>query len=151
MKCKACGQELAEGSRICPICKTEQKISFQKNEASEVSEEVINKGTTDLEKRYIETNPIEGGSTANHQTKNISKTQREEYPYEPRSRVVAGLLQIFLGGFGLGRFYLGYHKMALGQLFTSPIFFIGNIWAFIDGILILCGEITEDANGIPLK
>lgn len=84
------------------------------------------------------------------QSMNLEKTEIIN-PYPPRSRVLAGLLQIFLGGFGLGRFYLGYNKMALGQLFTFPIFFIGGIWAFIDGVLILCGQVTEDANGIPLK
>ena len=125
MKCRACGQELAEGSRVCPICKTEQQISLQKDEV--FKEEIYNE--IDSQITEIETS----------------------YPYEPRSRVVAGLLQIFLGGFGLGRFYLGYYKMAVGQLFTAPIFLIGTIWAFIDGILILCGQINEDANGIPLK
>ena len=129
MKCKACGQELAEGSRVCPICKTEQQISLKKDEALK---QEINNETHD-----------EIGSQ-------ITKIEAS-YPYEPRSRVVAGLLQIFLGGFGLGRFYLGDYKMALGQLFTAPIFFMGTIWAFIDGILILCGQINEDANGIPLK
>ena len=72
------------------------------------------------------------------------------YPYTPRSRVTAGLLQIFLGGFGIGRFYLGYTGIALGQLFTFPIFFLGGVWGFIDGILILCGQITHDANGVPI-
>ena len=75
----------------------------------------------------------------------------EGYPYVPRSRMVAGLLQIFLGGFGIGRLYLGYNRVALGQLFTFPIFFIGGIWGFIDGILILCGQIEYDANGVPIK
>lgn len=75
----------------------------------------------------------------------------KDYPYVPRSRVIAGLLQIFFGGFGIGRFYLGYNGIAIGQLFTFPIFFIGGIWGFIDGILILCGQVTYDANGVPIK
>ena len=129
MKCKACGQELAEGSRVCPICKTKQQISLQKEGA--FIQELNNETPNEIESQITKVETL--------------------YPYEPRSRVVAGLLQIFLGGFGLGRFYLGYYKMALGQLFTAPIFFVGTIWAFIDGILILCGQIKEDANGIPLK
>lgn len=83
------------------------------------------------------------------QENNLSKD--EKYPYSPRSRVTAGLLQIFLGGFGLGRFYLGYNGIALAQLFTTPVFFIGAIWGFIDGILILCGQVDCDVNGIPVK
>lgn len=73
------------------------------------------------------------------------------YSYAPRSRVTAGLLQIFLGGFGIGRFYLGYTGIAIGQLFTFPIFFLGGVWGFIDGILILCGQVTHDANGVPIQ
>ena len=79
------------------------------------------------------------------------RIQEVEYDYESRSRVVAGVLQIFFGGFGIGRFYLGYNRMALGQLFTFPIFFIGGVWGFIDGILILCGQVECDVNGVPLK
>ena len=72
------------------------------------------------------------------------------YSYKTRSRMVAGLLQIFLGGFGIGRFYLGYTGIVLGQLFTFPIFFLGGIWGVIDGILILCGQVTHDAYGDPI-
>lgn len=75
----------------------------------------------------------------------------DRYTYRPRSRMIAGILQILFGGFGIGRFYLGYNRIALGQLFTFPIFFIGGIWGFIDGILILCGQIECDKNGIPLE
>ena len=75
----------------------------------------------------------------------------EKYSYKPRSRKVAGILQILFGGFGIGRFYLGYNRIALGQLFTFPIFFIGGIWGFVDGILILCGQIDCDVNGVPIE
>jgi len=77
--------------------------------------------------------------------------ESEEGTYEPRLRIIAGLLQIFFGGFGIGRFYLGYNRIALGQLFTFPIFFIGGIWGVIDGILILCGQVECDVNGVPMK
>lgn len=90
-------------------------------------------------------------------TMGLFKTKREmdhakgQYNYAPRSRVIAGILQLLFGGFGIGRLYLGHNGIALGQLFTFPIFFIGGIWGFIDGILILCGQVECDANGIPLK
>lgn len=71
---------------------------------------------------------------------------------EQKSKVAAGLLQIFLGGFGIGRFYLGYTGIGVAQLLVS-IFTcgLGAIWPFIDGILILCGQVPNDANGVPLK
>ena len=73
------------------------------------------------------------------------------YTYKPKSRKVAGILQILFGGFGIGRFYLGYNGIALAQIFTFPIFFIGGIWGFIDGILIFCGQIEQDVNGVPIE
>ena len=70
---------------------------------------------------------------------------------QPKSKQAAGLLQIFLGCFGIGRFYLGYTGIGVAQLLVS-IFTcgIGAIWPFIDGILILTGTPNVDAQGNPL-
>ena len=44
------------------------------------------------------------------------KNVAPEYEFlHSKSRIVAGLLQIFLGMFAAGRFYLGYTSMALKQ------------------------------------
>lgn len=70
----------------------------------------------------------------------------------PKSRVAAGLLQIFFGGFGAGRFYLGYGGIGAAQLLLSIFTFgVGAIWGFIDGIVILAGGVKTDARGIPLQ
>ncbi|MCZ9344600.1 TM2 domain-containing protein, partial [Streptomyces sp. TRM76130] len=37
-------------------------------------------------------------------------------PYSDKSKIVAGLLQIFLGGFGVGRFYVGSVGVGVAQL-----------------------------------
>src|SRR5690242_19306223 len=37
-------------------------------------------------------------------------------PYSDKSRIVAGLLQIFLGTFGVGRFYTGHIGLGVLQL-----------------------------------
>ena len=69
----------------------------------------------------------------------------------PKSKLAAGLLQIFLGCFGVGRFYLGYTGIGVAQLLVSLFTCgIGAIWPFIDGILILTGSVTTDAEGNPL-
>ena len=70
---------------------------------------------------------------------------------EQKSKLVAGLLGIFLGGLGIHNFYLGFTKKAIMQIVLSFCFGIGAIWGFIDGILILMGKIDADANGVPLK
>ena len=80
------------------------------------------------------------------------------YGYAPqipgqKSKLVAGLLGIFLGGFGIHRFYLGYTTIGIVQIVVTVCTLgLGAIWGFIEGILILVGStITTDAKGIPLK
>ena len=69
-----------------------------------------------------------------------------------KSRVIAGLLGIFLGVFGAGRFYLGFYKMGILQMIVSiATLGVGVIWPFVDGGLILTGNVIKDAQGRPLK
>ena len=82
---------------------------------------------------------------------------------EQKSKLVAGLLGLFLGCYGAHNFYLGYTGKAIAQLLISVIslllvfitFGIPNmavgVWALIESIMILCGNIKTDAKGIPLK
>ncbi len=71
---------------------------------------------------------------------------------EPKSKLVAGLLGIFLGGLGIHRFYLGYTKMGIYIILSDLLCGVGSIWGLIEGIMILCGSgITTDADGVPLK
>ncbi len=68
-----------------------------------------------------------------------------------RSKLIAGLLGIFLGYWGVHNFYLGKTGRAIAQLAVTLITFgIGGIWGFIEGILILCDRITTDGDGNPL-
>jgi hypothetical protein len=68
-------------------------------------------------------------------------------PYSDKQKIVAGLPQLFLGGFGAGRFYLGHNGIAVAQLLTCGGC---GIWALIDGILMLMGNV-RDAQGRPLR
>lgn len=76
-------------------------------------------------------------------------------PYvEQKSRLVAGLLGIFLGGLGIHRFYLGHIGLGVVQLVLSLVTFgIAALWGFIEGIMVLCGAqaFRADARGVPLK
>jgi hypothetical protein len=71
------------------------------------------------------------------------------FPYSDRSKVVAGLLQLFLP-IGIGRLYAGHTGIGIAQLVLTLFFGIGMIWAFIDGIVILAGRPT-DGRGRPLR
>ncbi len=71
----------------------------------------------------------------------------------PRSKMAAGLLQLLpLVGVpgGIGRLYLGYIGIGIAQLLLTVVC-IGWIWSIIDGIMILTGSVTTDANGQPLQ
>jgi len=72
-------------------------------------------------------------------------------PLSEKSKLVAGLLQIFLGSLGIGRFYLGYTTIGVLQLVVSLFTCgIGSIWGLIDGIMILIGNVP-DAQGRTLR
>ena len=72
-------------------------------------------------------------------------------PYSDKQKVVAGLLQIFVGGFGVGRFYTGHTGIAIAQIAVTFLTCgIGALWPLVDGILMLMGKVT-DAQGRPLR
>ena len=69
-----------------------------------------------------------------------------------KSKLVAGLLGIFLGCFGVHNFYLGYTGKAVAQVLISVLSCfmltpVTGIWGLIEGIMILCGNINKDAKG----
>ena len=71
---------------------------------------------------------------------------------EAKSKLIAGLLGIFLGCWGIHNFYLGYTNRGIIQIFVTLITCgIGGLWGFVEGILILTGSINCDSNGVPLK
>ncbi len=72
-------------------------------------------------------------------------------PYSPRSKTAAGLLGVFLGGFGIGRFYTGHVGLGIAQLLTTFVTLgFGALWGVIDGIVMLAGRPT-DSEGLPLR
>ncbi|MCL1885245.1 MAG: TM2 domain-containing protein [Dehalococcoidia bacterium] len=133
MYCTRCGTQLESDSNFCSKCGT--KSAFAQS-ASEQSKQ------TSQEQSFYE-----------QPSYNQQSTQQEyTQPSEQKSKLVAGLLQIFLGWLGLGRFYLGYTGIAVAQLLVSVLTLgIGAIWPLIDGILILTGSVATDAKGVPLK
>lgn len=91
-------------------------------------------------------------------------------PAQGKSRMVAGLLNLFLGGFGIGDFYLGYTQYGIYKIVISLAFAVlgfldlGFISAIITllsyawyVVLLVVAVMTfmgkwiyeKDANGVP--
>ena len=75
--------------------------------------------------------------------------------YQPKSKMAAGLLGIFLGSLGVHNFYLGYTGKAVAQLLITLLTcgfgsVISGIWGLIEGIMILTGSIKVDGKNVPL-
>ena len=69
-----------------------------------------------------------------------------------KSRIVAGILGLLLGGIGAHRIYLGFYGIALLQcLITLASGGFGLLWGFIEGFLILTSNLNKDAEGRDLK
>jgi TM2 domain-containing membrane protein YozV len=75
-----------------------------------------------------------------------------------KSRVVAGILGILLGAFGVHRFYLGYTGIGIAMVCITVLSFgtlaiVSSIWGLIEGIMILTRSqsFQTDASGRPLR
>ncbi|WP_433663589.1 NINE protein [Nocardia sp. CA-128927] len=72
-------------------------------------------------------------------------------PFSDKQKLIAGLLQIFLGAFGVGRFYTGHTGIAIAQIAVTWLTCgIGGIWPLVDGIMMLVGKVP-DSDGRPLR
>lgn len=81
----------------------------------------------------------------------VSKKATSEKVEGRKSKLAAGLLGIFLGGWGIHSFYLGNAGKGVAQIVVTIVTCgVGALWGFIEGILILAGSITTDADGNPL-
>lgn len=124
--CTNCGSELESGQDKCQYC------------GKAVNEAATNQNAQVSQEQTVQNN----NQTFNNQT-------------QPKSKIAAGLLGIFLGSFGVHNFYLGYTGKAVGQLLITllscfVLSFISGIWGLIEGILILTGSISTDADGNKL-
>ena len=72
-----------------------------------------------------------------------------------KSKLVAGLLAILLGAYGVHNFYLGFTGKAVAQLLISvlscfSLSIVSAIWGLVEGIMILTGKNDTDGKGNPL-
>ena len=125
MFCASCGTSLPAGTMFCSNCGSAQ------------AEQPIQRGVP-----VAELVGMGGGQVIDH---------RSGLPYSHRSKVVAGVLQLVLGPFGVGRFYTGHIGLAFAQIAVTWLTCgLGGLWPFIDGIMMLTGAV-KDVDGLPLR
>jgi TM2 domain-containing membrane protein YozV len=134
MKCPTCGRETQDQTKYCGFCGGEMNKPTSKKEQP-IEPEVMDE-------------------------KDVKRKQSQSFnpQSEPKSKLVAGLLAIFVGSLGIHNFYLGYTNRGVLQLLLSTVGslviigpIIAGVWGLIEGIQILIGEINVDANGKPLR
>ena len=70
--------------------------------------------------------------------------------WQPKSKVLVGVLGILLGAYGVHSFVAGNTKKGLIQLVVTIVTCgLGGLWGFIEGILVFTGSIKTDAYGVP--
>ena len=133
MYCRNCGNELKENASVCLNCGVSRGVGrkFCENCGYAVENENASVCTNC------------GASLASKATINFGQG-------ENKSRLIAGVLGILLGGLGVHNFYLGYIGKGIAQIALSFCCGVGWIWGLVEGIMILCGNINEDASGNPL-
>lgn len=137
MFCKNCGNQMDEGAAICVKC------GFQKGQGNQFCGNCGNEVTP-------------GASVCMNCGCSLTTAAANVDPNTQKSKLVAGLLGIFLGVFGVHNFYLGFTGKAVAQLlitvlscFTLSV--VSEIWGLIEGIMILTNKDAKDGKGVPLK
>ena len=159
-KCVNCGADIPVDAAFCSFCGS---ATGQQNQAQPQQPVFSAQNYQDFsqpQQPYGQPQQPFGQDPGQPQDQYMPNQQPFGQPYQQKSKLAAGLLGIFLGGFGIHNFYLGYQNKALIQLLVSLIAgpltcgiaaIAMSIWGLIEGIQILTGSINVDANNVPLK
>lgn len=148
MFCRNCGSEMHEEAVVCVKCGVPK-----------------GSGNKFCDKCGAESHPeavvcINCGCSFGNASANNTQQPNAQPTLNQKSKLIAGLLGIFLGAFGAHNFYLGHNTKAIVQLCLSLVgsavtcgitAIVAAIWGLIEGIQILAGNIKTDADGNPLK
>ena len=177
MECKHCGAEVGVEYRLCPYCKSEmdypklnqQPVIIQNIIQTPGNNQNYNQGYNQNYNQGYNQNYNQGYNQNYNQSYQPQQNYRPQQNYNsqqpvymdniipqqnngleqvsPKSKIVTLLLAIFLGIFGIHRFYAGKYISGVVYLFTYGVFYCGWI---LDIILIITGKF-KDKNGLPIK
>ncbi len=152
--CNVCGKAMEDNYNVCPYCGRAADFSAENQQNTQPSAAEQNNYQQNQQQSY----------QAPHVTAApVNNAEPPEYtpaPKPQRSAYVAAILAVFLGAFGVHNFYLDRKNRALTQLLISVIgaaltFGVATlameVWAVVEGLKILKGEINTDGNGNLIK
>lgn len=148
-RCKSCGNEVREYDTVCEKCgQLIEKNSYENTSANNSD----NSNSTYTQAYNSIYNNPNSDNNFNQSKTYVPKNNNVGFK-KPKSKIVAGILGILVGGLGIHRFYLGYIGIGIVQIVVSILTCgLGSLWGFIEGILILCDAgITADYDGNPLS
>lgn len=157
--CKTCGRAMDDNYNVCPYCGVSPDVVPQQENAQ--PEHAAPEQQYNQQYQYNNVPPYQQGAPLRGDFS--QKTEIPEYtpaPRPQRSAYVAAFLSIFLGMFGVHNFYLDRKNRALTQLLITVIgtaitfgaaALAMEIWAVIEGLKILRGEINTDGTGEMIK
>ncbi len=101
---------------------------------------------------------LQESSNTKEDVKEVETQQQQQTPQQPKiiinnndqnNKILAGLMGIFFGAFGVHNFIYGYTGKAIAQLLITllscfMLSWISAIWGFIEGIMILTDSIQPN-------
>ncbi|MCD7858164.1 MAG: TM2 domain-containing protein [Clostridiales bacterium] len=157
MFCAKCGKEIDDEAVVCPYCgvatdnlKPKEKTMFCSKCGKEIDAEAVvcpycGVPTKNFKQEQSAQQPVINITNTNENI-NQNRNVAGGVAYPAKSKMVALLLAIFLGGLGVHRFYLGKTGTGIIWLLTFGCYGIGWI---VDIIMIAIGAM-RDKHGMPL-
>lgn len=132
MACKSCGARTRQNQRFCEYCGAELETISAPIRAQHATSTPVR-----VQHVYHPPQPIVV-NVINTNNNRVNQREVDDYPY--KSKWTAFFLCVFLGYFGVHRFYVGKVFTGLIYLFTGGFFIVG--WVF-DALLILIGSFRD--------
>lgn len=138
--CNNCQRQIEENAEFCPYCGSKQVVSTVNiNNTSQAND--------DLDKPVIEVidSPHVDEASFNQSTNDYTNFNQQGFTsYQPagssKSRLIALILAVLIGGLGVHRFYVGKIGTGILYLFTGGLFGFGVIY---DIIIIAMGTFKD--------
>lgn len=147
---------------VCPYCGAATDVNAAAAQAAPVTENAQDEPKTEQSANYFNRQPygqpnqFNGGYYAPQNVNN----EYTPAPRPQRSAYIAAILAFTFGYFGLHNFYLDRKNRGLTQLLISLLGMIitcglsavaMEVWAVIEGLKLLKGEINTDGTGALIK